>query len=64
METIGNNVIKLDYMKGYSTQFAAGISVCLGSILGVPLSTTHCVIGALAGVYFAGKSPIMLMLYP
>ena len=64
METIGKNIIKLDYQKGYSTQFAAGISVCLGSILGVPLSTTHCVLGALAGVYFAGKTSTMLVLYP
>lgn len=64
METIGKNIIKLDYQKGYSTQFASGISVCIGSILGVPLSTTHCVLGALAGVYFAGKTPIMLKLYP
>ena len=34
MSTVGKKVIKLDFMKGYATQFAAGISVCIGSILG------------------------------
>ena len=52
MATIGEKVVKLDFVKGYSTQFAASLSVCLGSILGIPLSTTHCVIGGLVGVHF------------
>ena len=53
MATIGKKVIKLDFIKGYATQFAASLSVCLGSILGIPLSTTHCVIGGLVGVHLA-----------
>lgn len=63
MNTVGKNVIKLDYMKGYSTQFAAGISVCIGSLYGIPLSTTHCIIGGLAGVYITGKLPLMVEMY-
>ena len=63
MQTIVYNVIKLDYQKGYSTQFAAGIAVCIGSIQGTPLSTTHCVIGGLAGVYLTGKLSFMSDIY-
>lgn len=51
MITIGKDIIKLDYMKGFSSQFSAAISVCLGSSLGLPLSTTHCIVGAIGGTH-------------
>jgi PiT family inorganic phosphate transporter len=56
MKTIGGDIIALDYMKGFSSQFATAICVSLGSSLGVSLSTTHCIVGALAGVHISGKS--------
>ena len=55
METVGKDIIVLDYQKGFCAQFSTAICVCLGSSLGIPLSTTHCMIGSLAGIVLAGK---------
>ena len=63
METVGKDIVVLDFMKGFSSQFSTATCVCLGSSLGMPLSTTHCMIGALAGVYLAGKSHTMKQVY-
>jgi len=53
IENIGKNVIKLDFYKGYAALFSTASCVCIGSSLGLPLSTTHCMIGALGGIHLA-----------
>ena len=63
MKCIGEDLIHLDYFKGFCSQFATAICVCLGSHLGIPLSTTHCIVGALAGVFIAGKFSFMKKVY-
>ena len=56
METMGKKVVKLDYAKGFSAQFATAVAVNCGSIMGLPLSTTHCMVGSLCGLIIARKA--------
>ena len=58
METVGKKVIKLDFPKGFSAQFATAMAVILGTVLGMPLSTTHCMVGSLLGLVLAGKTQV------
>ena len=53
METVGKKVVRLDFPKGFSAQFATAFAVILGTVLGMPLSTTHCMVGALLGLKLA-----------
>ena len=55
MVTIGKRVVKLDYCKGYCAQFSVAITVIFGSILKIPLSTTHCMVGGLFGLMITNK---------
>ena len=55
MLTVGKKVVKLDYTKGYCAQFSVACCVILGSILEIPLSTTHCMVGALFGIIASNK---------
>jgi len=63
METVGKEVIKLDFQKGYCCQFATATSIILGTNYGLPLSTTHCMIGSLAGVVIASKLSVVKRAY-
>lgn len=55
METLGKKVVQLDYAKGFAAQFAAGFSINVGTAVGLPLSTTHCIVGALGGLVVVQK---------
>jgi len=55
METIGKNVVKLDFVMAYCAQFSTAICIICGSILHIPLSTTHCMVGAIFGIMAARK---------
>jgi len=63
METVGNKVIKLDFQKGYCAQFATALSVLTGSDLGLPISTTHCMVGSLLGLALASRIPFVKEVY-
>lgn len=56
METVGNKIVALDFQKGFAAQFSAACCVCIGSSYGIPLSTTHCMVGAIFGLIAAEKT--------
>ena len=63
METVGKKVVKLDYCKGFCAQFAVAVCVIFGSILKIPLSTTHCMVGALFGILVCNKMDFVKRAY-
>ena len=53
IETIGKKITELTPTRGFSAEFGAAITILLASKLGLPVSTTHCLVGAVLGVGFA-----------
>ncbi|KAI7260170.1 hypothetical protein KC335_g11356 [Hortaea werneckii] len=50
MRNLGNRITKHSPTRGYSMELAAAITVLLASNLGLPVSTTQCITGAIIGV--------------
>src|SRR5512139_883132 len=50
IETVGKGITVLDPFSGFAAQFGAGTCVLLFTTLGMPISPTYCVIGAITGV--------------
>ena len=64
METVGKKVVKLDFAKGFSAQFATALAINCGTIIGLPLSTTHCMVGALFGLILSQRFEVVKAVYP
>lgn len=50
MRCLGNKLTKTTPTRGYSMELGAAITVLLASRLGLPVSTTQCITGAIVGV--------------
>src|SRR5690606_20437011 len=50
IETIARKITELTPTRGFSAEFGAATTILLASKLGLPVSTTHCVVGAVLGV--------------
>ena len=52
METVGGKITELTPVRGFCAQFGAATTILLCSRLGLPVSTTHVLVGAVVGVGF------------
>lgn len=55
IKTVGEQITELTPSRGFCAEFAAAITILLASVLpfGLPVSTTHTLVGAVLGVGFA-----------
>ncbi|QTA37971.1 inorganic phosphate transporter [Thermosipho ferrireducens] len=53
MKTVGHDITELNNTRGFSIDFATATTVLVASTMGMPISTTHTVVGAVSGVGFA-----------
>jgi phosphate/sulfate permease len=53
IETVGKRITELTPTRGFSAEFSAAITIVLASKLGIPISTTHTLVGAVLGVGLA-----------
>jgi PiT family inorganic phosphate transporter len=54
IETVGKRITELTPTRGFSAEFATATTVLSASYLGMPISTTHTLVGSVLGVGFAG----------
>ena len=53
IETIGKKITELTPSRGFSAEFGAATVIVIASSLGLPISTTHTLVGAVLGVGMA-----------
>lgn len=61
METIGKKITEITPSRGFAAEFSAAMVIAIASKMGIPISTTHTLVGAVIGVGLArGISSINL----
>jgi PiT family inorganic phosphate transporter len=53
METVGKKITELTPSRGFAAELAAALTIVLASRLGIPVSTTHILVGSVLGVGMA-----------
>lgn len=53
IQTIGRDITEMTPTRGFAAEFAAATTILLGSRMGLPISTTHTLVGAVIGVGLA-----------
>jgi len=55
IKTVGSKITKLTASKSFATQIGAAMAVMTSSALGLPVSTSHCLVGSVVGGAFASR---------
>lgn len=60
IETVGKHLTLIDYQRGFCIEFSSCVTVVLATMLELPVSTTHCQIGAvvLVGLVSMGREHV------
>lgn len=53
MKTVGNDLVAINFSKGFAVELGSTLSVVLASVVGMPVSSTHCQIGSIVAVGIA-----------
>jgi PiT family inorganic phosphate transporter len=53
IQTVGNKITELTPTRGFSAEISTAMTVVMASYTGIPVSTTHTLVGAILGVGFA-----------
>jgi len=53
METVGKKIVELTPSRGFAAELGAATTIVVASRMGIPVSTTHVLVGAVLGVGFA-----------
>jgi len=53
IETIGKKITELTPTRGFAAEFGAALTILIATCLGMPISTTHTLVGAVLGVGLA-----------
>ncbi len=62
IKTVGGKITEITPSRGFSAEFATATTVLVFSRLGVPISTTHTLVGAVIGIGFArGMSSLNML---
>ncbi len=56
IQTVGKDILQLDPSQGFAAEFATAATVLLASRLGLPVSTSHALVGAVVGVGLARRA--------
>lgn len=54
IKVVGDRITQLTYTRGFSAEFATATTVLTASAIGMPISTTHTLVGSVIGVGLAG----------
>ena len=50
MQTVGKDLVSINFSKGFAIELGSTLSVVLASVVGMPVSSTHCQIGSIVAV--------------
>ncbi|WP_110684964.1 inorganic phosphate transporter [Salinicola aestuarinus] len=64
IQTVGHNLTKIHPASGFSAELAAAAVVMLASILGLPVSSTHILIGAVLGIGLVNRQTNWKLMRP